>query len=97
MLSANLSPSFASPLHIVRGSGAFLFAADGTAYLDCVNNVCHVGHSHPRVVAAGAAQAAVLNTNSATFQTLAQQARQARGADFSVCDIELPVRVTPAA
>ena len=41
--------------------------------------------------------AAVLNTNSATFQTLAQQARQARGADFSVCDIELPVRVTPAA
>ena len=41
--------------------------------------------------------AAVLNTNSATFQTLAQQARQARGADFSLCDIDLPVRVTPAA
>ena len=40
--------------------------------------------------------ASVLNTNSATFQTLAQQARQARGADFSVCDIELPVRITPA-
>ena len=41
--------------------------------------------------------ASVLNTNSATFQTLVQQARQARGADFSVCDIELPVRITPAA
>ncbi|MEN5362865.1 peptidylprolyl isomerase [Brevundimonas intermedia] len=40
--------------------------------------------------------ASVLNTNSATFQTLVQQARQARGADFSVCDIELPVRITPA-
>ncbi|WP_242076869.1 peptidylprolyl isomerase [Brevundimonas diminuta] len=49
------------------------------------------------LLAAERPTAAVLNTNSATFQTLAQQARQARGADFSVCDIELPVRVTPAA
>jgi len=39
---------------------------------------------------------AVLNTASGTFQTLAQRARQARGADFSICDIDLPVRVTAA-
>ena len=39
---------------------------------------------------------AVLNTASPTFQTLAQRARQARGADFSICDIDLPVQVTPA-
>lgn len=26
-----------------------MWAADGTAYLDCVNNVAHVGHCHPKV------------------------------------------------
>ena len=39
----------------------------------------------------------VLNTASATFHTIVEQARQARGADFSVCDIEIPSRETPAA
>ena len=42
----------------------FLYDADGRAYLDCVNNVCHVGHAHPRVVEAAARQMAVLNTNT---------------------------------
>src|ERR1019366_1979477 len=32
--------------------------------LDCVNNVAHVGHSHPRVVEAAASQMALLNTNT---------------------------------
>jgi peptidylprolyl isomerase len=41
--------------------------------------------------------AAVLSTASPTFAALVQQARQARGADFSICDIELPVRVTTPA
>ena len=63
-LGPSLSLSYRTPLHIVRGEGAYLLAADGTAYLDCVNNVAHVGHAHPRVVAAGAAQMAVLNTNT---------------------------------
>jgi peptidylprolyl isomerase len=39
---------------------------------------------------------AVINTASTTFQALAERARQARGADFSICDIDLPVRITPA-
>jgi peptidylprolyl isomerase len=39
---------------------------------------------------------AVINTASPTFQALAERARQARGADFSICDIDLPVRITPA-
>jgi 4-aminobutyrate aminotransferase-like enzyme/Ser/Thr protein kinase RdoA (MazF antagonist) len=51
-------------LHIVRGSGPYLYDADGTEYLDLVNNVAHVGHCHPRVVEAGARQMAVLNTNT---------------------------------
>jgi len=52
------------PLKIVRGSGCYLYDEQGHAYLDCINNVCHVGHCHPRVVAAGQKQMEVLNTNS---------------------------------
>ena len=39
----------------------------------------------------------VLDTGSARFRALAEAARQARGADFSVCDIDLPVQVAGAA
>ena len=53
-----------APIHVVRGSGQFLYDADGEEYLDCVNNVCHVGHCHPEVVQAVCAQVAQLNTNS---------------------------------
>ncbi|MGH7027257.1 peptidylprolyl isomerase [Brevundimonas sp.] len=38
----------------------------------------------------------VLDTNSARFRALADAARQAKGADFSVCDIDLPVQVAGA-
>ena len=61
--------SYRSPLHIVRGRGQFLYDGEGRAYLDCVNNVCHVGHAHPRVVAAAARQMAVLNTNTRYLHT----------------------------
>jgi len=64
LLGPSLSVSYRTPLHIVRGEGAYLYDADGRAYLDCVNNVAHVGHAHPRVVEAGAAQMRVLNTNT---------------------------------
>src|SRR5262249_23334277 len=60
----NLSLSYKSPLKIVRGAGAYLFDELGRGYLDCVNNVAHVGHCHPRVVRAGQSQMAVLNTNT---------------------------------
>ncbi|MAG56138.1 MAG: hypothetical protein CMJ83_07600 [Planctomycetes bacterium] len=60
----NLSTSYTEPLKIVRGEGAWLFDADGQAYLDGVNNVCHVGHAHPHVVAAAARQSGILNTNT---------------------------------
>jgi 4-aminobutyrate aminotransferase-like enzyme len=63
-LGPSLSLSYRAPLHIVRGSGAYLYDADGRAYLDCVNNVAHVGHAHPRVVEAGTAQMRLLNTNT---------------------------------
>ncbi|MEM9208444.1 MAG: aminotransferase class III-fold pyridoxal phosphate-dependent enzyme, partial [Pseudomonadota bacterium] len=52
------------PLHLVRGEGALLFDASGREYLDFYNNVPHVGHSHPKVVEAIAAQARSLNTHT---------------------------------
>ncbi len=60
-----LSPLFYSrPLHIVRGEGPWLFAADGTRYLDAYNNVAVVGHAHPVVTQAVSRQLGVLNTHS---------------------------------
>lgn len=51
-------------LALHTGSGQYLYDTDGRRYLDCVNNVCHVGHTHPRVVRAAAAQLSILNTNT---------------------------------
>ncbi len=64
VLGPALSLSYAEPLHIVRGAGQYLYDARGRRYLDCVNNVAHVGHSEPRVVQAAAKQMAILNTNT---------------------------------
>ena len=64
VLSRALSLNFASPLEITRGEGAYLYEPNGRNYLDMVNNVAHVGHCHPRIVAAGQRQMAMLNTNT---------------------------------
>ncbi len=63
-LGPSLSLSYSQPLHIIRGWRQHLYDSTGRAYLDCVNNVAHVGHSHPRVVEAAARQMALLNTNT---------------------------------
>ena len=55
---------YEQPVHIVRGSGVWLYDRDGTAYLDAYNNVASVGHCHPDVVAALADQSALLNTHT---------------------------------
>ncbi|UPK76323.1 aminotransferase class III-fold pyridoxal phosphate-dependent enzyme [Nocardioidaceae bacterium SCSIO 66511] len=52
------------PIHVVRAAGQYLYDDSGAAYLDCMNNVPHVGHCHPRVADAVARQFATLNTNS---------------------------------
>ncbi|HEY2682664.1 MAG TPA: aminotransferase class III-fold pyridoxal phosphate-dependent enzyme [Steroidobacteraceae bacterium] len=64
LLGRNLSLSYRTPLHIVRGSMQYLWDADGRQYLDAYNNVPHVGHCHPRVLQAGCEQMAKLNTNT---------------------------------
>lgn len=63
-LGKGLSLQYEVPLHIVRGQGVYLLDQFGNKYMDTVNNVAHVGHEHPEVVAAGQQQMAVLNTNS---------------------------------
>ena len=63
-IGRSLSLSYRRPLKIVRGHMQYLYDDEGRAFLDAVNNVPHVGHSHPRVVAAGHRQMAVLNTNT---------------------------------
>lgn len=55
---------YETPVHLVRGQGVTLYDPDGLAYLDCYNNVASVGHCHPRVVQAMAAQAATLATHT---------------------------------
>jgi 4-aminobutyrate aminotransferase-like enzyme len=64
LMGPNVPTFYDHPVHIVRGEGVWLWDASGKRYLDCYNNVAHVGHCHPRVVAAIAAQAAVLNTHT---------------------------------
>ncbi|MEE2860034.1 MAG: aminotransferase class III-fold pyridoxal phosphate-dependent enzyme [Pseudomonadota bacterium] len=64
LMGPNVPTFYADPVHIVRGEGVWLWDASGRRYLDCYNNVPHVGHCHPRVSHAIAAQAAVLNTHT---------------------------------
>lgn len=52
------------PLHLVKGEGVWLKASDGRTYLDCYNNVPHVGHCHPYVIGAIDRQMRQLNTNT---------------------------------
>nr|XP_055068069.1 ethanolamine-phosphate phospho-lyase [Misgurnus anguillicaudatus] len=52
------------PIKIVRARGQYMYNEKEERYLDCINNVAHVGHSHPDVVKAGAKQMELLNTNS---------------------------------
>ncbi|XP_017781548.1 PREDICTED: alanine--glyoxylate aminotransferase 2-like [Nicrophorus vespilloides] len=52
------------PLKILVGKGQYLYDDKDEAYLDCINNVAHVGHCHPDVVKAGCEQMATLSTNN---------------------------------
>jgi 4-aminobutyrate aminotransferase-like enzyme len=64
LLGRNLSITYRDPVKIVRGEMQYLFDDEGRRYLDAYNNVAHVGHCHPRVVAAAVEQMRVLNTNT---------------------------------
>ncbi len=63
-LSLTYRASDSGPLHIVRGEGVYLYDDMGRRYLDCVNNVAHIGHGHLDVVEAATEQMVLLNTNT---------------------------------
>jgi len=88
-LGKMLSVSYQKPLKIVRGTMQYLFDDSGNTYLDCVNNVCHVGHCHPHVVRAAQRQMAMLNTNTRYLHDhIVQYARRLTGLmpeTLSVC------------
>jgi 4-aminobutyrate aminotransferase-like enzyme len=64
LMGPNVPTFYRRPVHLVRGEGVWLWDAGGRRYLDCYNNVPHVGHCHPRVVEAICGQARVLNTHT---------------------------------
>ena len=63
-LKAHYTGSEGGPLKLINGRGQYLYDSNHDQYLDLVNNVCHVGHCHPRVVTAASVQLGRLNTNS---------------------------------
>ncbi|KIC40585.1 aminotransferase [Ruegeria sp. ANG-R] len=64
LLGPNVSTFYDEPVHFVKGEGVWLWDAQGRKYLDCYNNVPHVGHCNPRVVDAIHRQASTLNTHT---------------------------------
>ena len=63
-LSQSFSLSYDEPLNLVSGRGQYLYDSKGNEYLDAVNNIQHVGHSHPKVTEAANEQFKKLNTNT---------------------------------
>lgn len=64
VLGNNTPVFYEEPVHIVRGEGVWLYDADGKRYLDCYNNVPHVGHCHPHIIEALHKQASTLNVHT---------------------------------
>jgi len=64
LIGKSLRTHYKVPVRIVKGALQYLYDDEGRTYLDCVNNVAHVGHSNPRVVKAAQKQMAILNTNT---------------------------------
>ena len=63
-ISHNLSISYNKPLHILEAKGQYFFDRYGRRYLDCVNNISHVGHSNAHVHQSMINQNLKLNTNT---------------------------------
>jgi 4-aminobutyrate aminotransferase-like enzyme len=63
-ISQILSLTYSNPIYMVRSAFQYMYDAYGNTFLDAYNNIPHVGHSHPEVVAAGQRQMAKLNTNT---------------------------------
>ena len=63
-IGKNLSISYKEPLHMLEAKDQYFFDENGRKYLDCVNNISHVGHSNLEVHNALVSQNLKLNTNT---------------------------------
>ena len=69
-------PTYARmPISFVRGEGSYLYDDAGKAYLDALTGiaVCGLGHAHPKVAAAVAAQASTLLHTSNLYRIAPQE------------------------
>lgn len=64
VLGPALHLTYERPLHAVRGDGVWIYDENGRPHLDAYNNVPHVGHAHPEIVAAISRQSRLINTNT---------------------------------
>lgn len=89
-MTSALMPTYArQPIAFVKGSGSWLYTAEGEAYFDALTGiaVCGLGHAHPVVAQAIAEQAATLVHTSNLYQIplqeeLAQTLRRVSGMDL---------------
>jgi len=88
-LGPSLSLAYNEHLKIVKGKGQYLYDENGQEYLDCVNNITHVGHCHPAVIQVAHEQNQLLNTNTRYLHDniikLAEKLTSKLPAPLSVC------------
>ena len=88
-LGPSLSLAYNEHLKIVKGKGQYLYDENGREYLDCVNNISHVGHCHPAVIQVAHEQNQLLNTNTRYLHDniieLAEKLTSKLPAPLSVC------------
>lgn len=83
LMGHNVPTFYRNPVNLVRGEGVWLWDAAGKRYLDCYNNVPHVGHCHPKVVEAITKQAGILNTHTRYLHDLVLDYIERVGATFN--------------
>lgn len=64
VMSPLISMSYQTPIAMEKAAFQYMYDRQGHTFLDAYNNIPHVGHCHPKVVAAGQKQMAKLNTNT---------------------------------
>ena len=64
LVSKSFSISYKKPLHMLEAKNQYFYDEKGREYLDCVNNISHVGHSHSKIHEAMVKQNMQLNTNT---------------------------------
>lgn len=63
-ISSAQSISYNEPIAMDLSAFQYMYDSHGKTYLDCVNNIMHLGHCHPVVVEAAQQQLSTMNTNT---------------------------------